>query len=390
MRYLLLRLKRFCGYIVGFVFFISGILKLMDPVGAGLVVEEYYRFMHIGFMDFSSKLMGTVFAFAEAIIGTGLITGVWRRTIALAAIYLQGAFTMLTLALVIFNPEMDCGCFGEAIHLTHMETFGKNIILLTLLLVYYIPRKHLGQTTQKKYISFSVVATSVLAFTIFSWMFKPLVEFTAYQPGVELIASGNMLSEDIYESVFTYEKDGVKEDFTLGHLPDSTWTFVSTHTRQINQPDDLSVELSFYNSESGEYLDSLAVEGKVMIVSVYSPSELSEKKWKNARQFIEESSRTGFHTMLLTSTTEGVPDGLQPYLCDFKTLVSLNRSNGGSAYFNDGMLIEKWSRRRVPTGDILKEKYESNPTEILIFQENKGSLVFQGFLLYVFAVMLLL
>ncbi len=390
MRYLLLRLKRFCGYIVGFVFFISGILKLMDPVGAGLVVEEYYRFMHIGFMDFSSKLMGTVFAFAEAIIGTGLITGVWRRTIALAAIYLQGAFTMLTLALVIFNPEMDCGCFGEAIHLTHMETFGKNIILLTLLLVYYIPRKHLGQTTQKKYISFSVVATSVLAFTIFSWMFKPLVEFTAYQPGVELIASGNMLSEDIYESVFTYEKDGVKEDFTLGHLPDSTWTFVSTHTRQINQPDDLPVELSFYNSESGEYLDSLAVEGKVMIVSVYSPSDLSEKKWNNVRQFIEESSRTGFHTMLLTSTTEGVPDGLQPYLCDFKTLVSLNRSNGGSAYFNDGMLIEKWSRRRVPTGDILKEKYESNPTEILIFQENKGSLVFQGFLLYVFAIMLLL
>ena len=390
MRYLLLRLKRFCGYIVGFVFFISGILKLMDPVGAGLVVEEYYRFMHIGFMDFSSKLMGTVFAFAEAIIGTGLITGVWRRTIALAAIYLQGAFTMLTLALVIFNPEMDCGCFGEAIHLTHMETFGKNIILLTLLLVYYIPRKHLGQTTQKKYISFSVVATSVLAFTIFSWMFKPLVEFTAYQPGVELIASGNMLSEDIYESVFTYEKDGVKEDFTLGHLPDSTWTFVSTHTRQINQPDDLSVELSFYNSESGEYLDSLAVEGKVMIVSVYSPSELSEKKWNTVRRFIEESSRTGFHTMLLTSTTEGIPDGLQPYLCDFKTLVSLNRSNGGSAYFNDGMLIEKWSRRRVPTGDILKEKYESNPTEILIFQENKGSLVFQGFLLYVFAIMLLL
>ena len=390
MRYLLLRLKRFCGYIVGFVFFISGILKLMDPVGAGLVVEEYYRFMHIGFMDFSSKLMGTVFAFAEAIIGTGLITGVWRRTTALTAICIQTAFTLLTLALVIFNPEMDCGCFGEAIHLTHMETFGKNIILLTLLLVYYIPRKHLGQTTQKKYISFSVIATSVLAFTIFSWMFKPLVEFTAYQPGVELIASGNMLSEDIYESVFTYEKDGVKEDFTLGHLPDSTWTFVSTHTRQINQPDDLSVELSFYNSESGEYLDSLAVEGEVMIVSVYSPSELSEKKWNNVRQFIEESSRTGFHTMLLTSTTEGVPDGLQPYLCDFKTLVSLNRSNGGSAYFNDGMLIEKWSRRRVPTGDILKEKYESNPTEILIFQENKGSLVFQGFLLYVFAVMLLL
>ena len=390
MRYLLLRLKRFCGFITGLVFFIGGILKLMDPVGTGLIMDKYLDFLHIGFFGFASKPLAVLFALAETVVGTAMITGVWRKTTAIIALSLQGFFTLLTILLAIFNPVMDCGCFGEAIHLTHMETFGKNIILLTLLLVYYIPRKHLGQTTQKKYISFSVVATSVLAFTIFSWMFKPLVEFTAYQPGVELIASGNMLSEDIYESVFTYEKDGVKEDFTLGHLPDSTWTFVSTHTRQINQPDDLSVELSFYNSESGEYLDSLAVEGKVMIVSVYSPSELSEKKWNNVRRFIEESSRTGFHTMLLTSTTEGVPDGLQPYLCDFKTLVSLNRSNGGSAYFNDGMLIEKWSRRRVPTGDILKEKYESNPTEILIFQENKGSLVFQGFLLYVFAVMLLM
>ena len=35
MNYLLLRLKRFCGFVTGFVFFIGGILKLMDPVGAG-------------------------------------------------------------------------------------------------------------------------------------------------------------------------------------------------------------------------------------------------------------------------------------------------------------------------------------------------------------------
>ena len=390
MRYLLLRLKRFCGYIVGFVFFVSGILKLMDPVGAGLVVDEYYSFMHIGFLTFSSKVIGTVFALAEVVIGTGLITGVWRRTIALAAVIMQGIFTLLTLVLLIFNPKMDCGCFGEAIHLTHLQTFVKNILLLILLLIYYIPRKHLGDTTPKKYISFSIVSASALAFTVFSWMYKPLVEFTAYQPGAELSAAGKEMEEDRYESVFTYEKNGIMEDFTLGHLPDSTWSFVSTQTRMRNHPEDISVELSFYDTKIGEYMDSLAVEGKVMVVSVYSPSSLSGKKWDEICSFMEEASHTGFRTLLLTSTTEGVPEGLHLYLCDFKTLVSLNRSNGGSAYFHDGELIEKWSRRRIPTGDILKGKYDSNQTEILIFQENKGSLVFQGFLLFVFAIMLLL
>lgn len=390
MRYLLLRLKRFCGYIVGFVFFISGILKLMDPVGAGLVVDEYYRFMHLGFMSFSSKIVGTLLALTEVIIGTGLITGVWRKTVAISAITMQGIFTLLTLALFIFNPTMDCGCFGEAIHLTHSQTLIKNIILLVLLLTYYIPYKYLGGTKQKKYISFSIVTASAVAFMIFSWMYKPLVEFTAYQPGAELVASDSAAGEDIYESVFTYEKDGVKEDFTLAHLPDSTWKFVSTQTRIRKQVGTTSIELSFFDPETGEYADTLAAQGKVMVVSVYSPEQLSERKWNSIREFMGNASDIGFRTILLTSTTEGVPEGMHPFLCDFKTLVSLNRSNGGSTYFNEGDIIEKWSRRRNPQEDLLREKFNSEPTEILIEQESKGSLVFQGFLLYVFAIMLLL
>ena len=75
MKYLLLRLKRFCGFITGFVFFIGGILKLMDPVGAGLVMGEYLDFMHLKFLGFASKPLGIAFALAETIIGTALITG---------------------------------------------------------------------------------------------------------------------------------------------------------------------------------------------------------------------------------------------------------------------------------------------------------------------------
>ena len=223
MRYLLLRLKRFCGFITGIVFFVSGILKLMDPVGAGLIMDEYYNFLHLGFLSFSSKVMGTAFALAETVIGVGLITGVWRRIIGMAAIILQGFFTLLTLLLVIFNPEMDCGCFGEAIHLTHMETFIKNLILMALLIIYYIPRQHLGETRNKKYVSFAVVCTSIVAFTAYSWMYIPLVDYTAYKPGTDL-KDANIDADEMYESVFIYEKEGQQEEFTLGHLPDTIWS----------------------------------------------------------------------------------------------------------------------------------------------------------------------
>ena len=404
MRYLLLRLKRFCGFITGFVFFIGGILKLMDPVGAGLVMGEYLDFLHIGFLGFASKILGVAFALAETIIGTALITGIWRKATGIAAMAFQAFFTLLTLALVIFNPEMDCGCFGEAIHLTHMQTFLKNIVLCILLAAYFFPVKMLGHTLKKKYVSFGIVTVSVLAFTIYSWSYIPLVDFTDYKPSAVLKAGDAYAgSEDMYEAVFIYEKDGAEEAFTLGHLPDSTWNFVRTETniREGYEEDDL-LDLSISDA-SGEYRDAMAAEGRVMVISIYNP-EMKVKKWKETARFITEADQAGFSTLLLVAATpevmETVMTGLDGetagilrscmYFSDYKTLIAMNRSNGGATYFSDGQLIRKWSFKALPDMEKLHKIYNEDETETVIYHDTKGSLGFQGFLLYVFAVMMLL
>ena len=386
---LLLRLKRFCGIIAGIVFFLSGIVKLMDPVGAGLVMSEYYSFLHIDFMDFSSKFMGVFFALAETMIGAAIITGVWRRIIAYCATGLQTFFTILTLFLVIFNPEMDCGCFGEAIQLTHTQTFVKNLILLALLLAYMLPVHHLGQGKKSSYISFSLVGVSVLAFTVYSWLYIPMVDFTAYKPGAELLAGATIDPEEMFETIFTYEKDGKKGTFTLQNIPDSTWTFVNAETRKKDTPD--FIELSFYQPETGEYMDTLATQGKVMVVSVYD-TDMKAGKWKGIMRFMKRSDNAGFTTLLLCARPEGIPSDLKEraLISDYKTLISMNRSNGGVTYFSNGILIRKWAQINTPDAADLKEVYSTDTTEVSIDRESKGSLALQGFLLYVFAVMLLL
>ena len=393
MKYLLLRIKRFCGFITGFVFFIGGILKLMDPVGAGLVMGEYLDFMHMKFLGFAAKPLGLAFALAEAVIGTALVTGVWRKVMGIAALAFQAFFTLLTLALVIFNPEMDCGCFGEAIHLTHTETFHKNIVLCILLCAYFFPVKHLGTPQKKKYVSFSIVTASVLAFTVYSWMYIPMVDFTAYKPAAALKA-GHAFSEsddDIYEAVFIYEKDGQEEVFDLGHLPDSTWNFVRTETRtKEGYDEDSRIDLSFYDS-NGEYHDALASEGKVMVISVYDP-EIKDRKWEKINRFALDAEEAGFTTLILIAGDIPVQMQLQDnvYSADYKTLLSLNRSNGGATYFSRGYLVRKWAERALPDFDHLVEIENDDETETIIYHDAKGSLGFQGFLLYVFAVMLLL
>lgn len=385
-------MKRFCRFLVGMVFVVSGLLKLLDPVGTGLVMSEYYSFFHVDFLDFTAKWAGVLFALVETVFGAALVSGIWRRLSAYVVSAFLGFFTILTLVLVIFNPNMDCGCFGEAIHLTHARSFLKNVILCLLALVAFLPYDYFGRPKKRKYVAFALVSVAILCFTVYSLVYIPFMDFTAFKPGVQLMSAAEFTS-DAYEAVFTYEKDGKTETFTLDNLPDSTWSFVSTETVQVVKADEVPV-LSIYDSDL-EYHDELLSRGAVMVVSVYAPDRMSEKRWSKVRTFMDEASDAGFRPLLLVASSdmesfsENVAlDGV--CFADYKTLVSLNRSNGGVTYFYNAHLVRKWGFNNIPDRKALDEEIVKDAMETVLSSSTMGSLAFQAFLLYVFAVMLLL
>lgn len=398
MKYVVQRLKRFCGYVAGFVFFIGGLLKLVDPVGAGLVMDSYFDFLHLGFMSPSAKFFGVLFALVETVAGAALITGVWRKVAGLISLSLQVFFTILTALLVIFKPEMDCGCFGEAVEMTHMQTFLKNILLLALLLAYTLPLKNLGKPKKKKYVSFGVVTVSVVAFAVYSCLYIPMVDFTDYKPGVQLQAVESDSQGDMYEAVFVYEKDGESQEFDLEHLPDSTWIFVEAKTRMKDGVSE-RIPLSITDAD-GQYRDELAADGRVMLISVYD-TDVKPAFWKKTAEELRLVEQFGFTPLLLIapSSEDIIPSLAEAdqtdilkwvYFSDYKTIITLNRSNGGMTYLNDGTIIRKWARRTLPVESELKELSKSDSFETEIDTVTSRSLTFQGFLLYVFAIMLLL
>lgn len=366
-------------------------------------MKEYMDFLHVGFLSGIAKPSAAVLAFCETLIGAALVTGIWRRLTAAIALAFQAFFTVLTLALVIFNPEMDCGCFGEAIHLTHLETFIKNVVLLFMLAAFAFPFRHLGGPKKHKYVSFGIVTVSVLAFSIYAWINIPFVDYTAFKPAVALQAGSafGSASEDAYEAVFVYEKDGGIKEFSLNELPDSTWNFLETKTVARDAGESGTVSLSFYD-ETGEYHDTLAVRGKVMVMSIYD-AKTRDAVWNKAAKFLTLAKEDGFRPLLLVSST---PEDMSEvyselpetasileeslYFSDYKTLITMNRSNGGVTYFSDGYLVRKWSLRGRPDKEELNEIYHGDDTETIIGSDASRSLAFQGFLLYVFAVMLLL
>ena len=337
--------RRFCTLLIGFVLFVAGILKLMDPTGASLIATEYFKFLGVPFLEFASRAAAVTLALSETLVGAALLTGVWRRVIAIVSGALLLSFTGLTVALVIGNPPMDCGCFGEAIHLTHWQTLIKNIILLVLWTIAFVPAFEDIPVRKIKYAAFAIAAVSVTAFSFYSAAFQPLVDFTDYAPG-----------RDLGENI-----------------------------------------LSFSDAQGG-YADSTALDGPVMVVSVYDPDRMEFRDWSRTAELLDLSEGLGYTSLLLVSDTPAdfsarVMTGNLPeraFFADRRTLLALNRSNGGAVVINDGTVVRKWPSRRQPSFGDLSDIISGNPAEATARGISGGRLRLQAFLLYVFAVMLLL
>lgn len=386
--------RRFCAFVLGAVFLVSGILKLMDPVGSEFIMKSYFSFLHIGFMDFSAKFFGVAFALTEAVLGAGLMSGVWRKVVGIAVVALTTFFTLLTLVLLIFNPVMDCGCFGEAMHLTHLQTFVKNVILCALCCGAFIPMRELDRPVKVKYVSFALTACSLVALLIYSLVALPLKDYTAFHPGAMLQAAADEQYKDFSEPEFIYEKAGVTQAFSLDALPDSSWNFVDS---RIRQDDFAAGTVLTLTDDAGKYCDSLAIQGNVLVVSAYK--KLSAGRIEGIESLVADARAVGLTPIVLVPSDDvlaaasekhaALEDGLV-YYSDYKTLATLNRSNGGATWISDGQIVRKWSYTLRPSSEKLSAALAEDPAALALETGSRGSLALQGFLLYVFAVLLLL
>ncbi|MBR6346932.1 MAG: hypothetical protein IKR69_06040 [Bacteroidales bacterium] len=385
--------RRICAITVGLVFLTSGLLKVMDPVGTGLIVTEYFRLVGLGISLGLAKAFGAVLSMTELSLAAMLITGTFRRIAAFGSLILTGCFTIVTALMLIFNPSMDCGCFGEAIHLSHAESFFKNIVLL-LMLTAAFSGKAPEKPGARKYVSFALAEAGFI-FALASCLASlPPIDFTDFAPGNELMASAN----DQYELEdgtfvgYVYEKNGQRGTFPEDHLPDDSWTFIRRDTVARSSMDthaDTPV-LSFSNAE-GEYLDDLAVYGRVLVISVYDSAKADAAA---IADLAKRAAAIGFTPLVLSSggcetLRESIDSPLvsEVYFSDYKTLITLNRKNGGATVIIDGEIIQKFPSAAKAKDKYLKRAFNRDPMDTTIRAVTRPRIRAQAFLLYTLAIL---
>lgn len=366
-------LRVFSAAVAGAVFLVAGFLKLMDPVGTSLIVEEYFRMMHLQFMMPASMAVAVMLPVVETVLGISLLLRIRLKELSWVLLLFETVFTGLTLYVYMYDPISDCGCFGEAIKLSNRDTFIKNVVLL-LISVFIVFQRRRYRMLSSKVFEWSVLGFFTAAaalFALHSILYLPPVDFTVFAPGTYLedVVAGKQ--EKSFMTTFTYEKDGEKRVFTMDSLPDDSWTYVSSETVEISQPygnDMMPLPLSDGRNVF-EITEITGSEGPYFISVVYDGEKTDDGMIMRTVGFGRMAGEIyGIPHIVLSSAGEEITMEIMSvsspytavYTSDFKSLVTLNRSNGGLVYVNDGEIINKWPYRSIPDEEQLGEYLEKD------------------------------
>lgn len=226
--------------IVGILFIFSGLVKANDPNGLSYKMQEFFeRWAADGYFpslmswlqDFSLSF-SIIIITLEIVIGVGLLLGKWKRFFTWFSLLLIIFFTFLTGYAALSGKIATCGCFGDCLPLSSMQSFIKDLVLLVLILLIVLGNRFIKPVFTVP-INIILLFASVLLVLGFQWYvmrYLPVVDCLPFKDGNNLLELRKMPANavpDKKEYRFIYAKDGRQKEFSVKDLPDSTWEFVS-------------------------------------------------------------------------------------------------------------------------------------------------------------------
>lgn len=213
--------------ILGATFVVSGVAKMIDPMGSFIKIEAYLAAwgMDEAVPRGLALLGGCALSMLEFITGFLVLTGSLRRTSAVAATGIMAFMLPLTAYIALANPVDDCGCFGDFWVISNTATFLKNL-LLTALAVFLLLRNTRVRglfAPWSQWIQIAGAAVYMFAIGVIGYHEQPLIDFRAYPVGEPITDSEGAEIRYVYAG-----PDGSQREFAADELPDEEegWTFI--------------------------------------------------------------------------------------------------------------------------------------------------------------------
>lgn len=353
-------------FIVGGLFIFSGLIKLNDPVGTKIKMEEYFEVFATDFGSFFlwfkpiALEIGMILIVLEVVLGIALFINYKMKLTSITLLVIIVFFTFLTGYSAILNKVTDCGCFGDAIKLTPWESFIKDIILTVLILHLYWYHKNYKPVLRTREGHGVIIITTLLSFVlgIYAIEHLPFIDFRAYKIGNNIPEQMKPQEQPIIEYIF--DKNG-EEVRSLKFLTDEG--LVYKDSRVLNA-DKTTPKITDYNVTDidGNDITQQTFEGAKLLIIMYDIKKASLKNIDELRILIKDLDGK-VDMMLLTASPSEEVDAFRhehqlavPYFfADATVLKTIVRSNPGLTLWINGTVVDMWHHNDTPpAGEVLE------------------------------------
>jgi uncharacterized membrane protein YphA (DoxX/SURF4 family) len=372
--------RNICRILLGMVFIFSGFVKAVDPLGFQYKFIEYFEALHLEWFIPAALTFVIIAITIEFFLGITFLFNIKVKQLSWIMLLFMVFFFFLTLWLAITNKVTDCGCFGDFVVLTNLETFLKNVVLLGLALVVFLTRKKFVNNINFKVQA--VIALLGIGFILFIELFSlchlPILDFMPWK-------KGNVIAEQLCPTpekadiflVYKNKETGQQMEYTAKTLPykDTVlWKkleFVEQKKRIIQEYHDAPIHdfsIDDINKESHN-LEIIANPSWQFLLVSYDLDKATKKVFDKVNTFAEQCAKdsiaftglTGSDWQKIDHFRHDITAKFDFYVVDATALKSVVRSNPGLVLLKDGVVIDKWAWRDIPAYDEFKAnqpKYE--------------------------------
>ena len=270
--------------LVGLEFIFSGFVKVVDPYGTGLKLEEYFEvfasdlpFLAPVFHVFADNalMLSLAFCCLELILGVALLFSFKLKVSSWLVLLLMLFFTFLTFYSAFFNKVTDCGCFGDFLKLKPWHSFYKDAISLVFILIIFSYRNKFGKSDLGT--PMVLLATIfALGIGVYAIRYLPIIDFLPYAAGKSI--PKQMERPDVkpdLQYVFL-DKQNNKEIESKEYLADTNkYKYVSS---EVLNEDLIKPKITDYSitDTSGNDVTQQTFEGKVLLIILKKTEGLEE------------------------------------------------------------------------------------------------------------------
>jgi uncharacterized membrane protein YphA (DoxX/SURF4 family) len=351
-------LTQFSRIFVGILFIISGLIKLNDPVGFSYKLAEYFGepVFNIPFLVPFTLAIALFIVILEVVLGIMLLLGFKSKLTVWLLLLLIVKFTFLTFYSAYFNVVKDCGCFGDALHLTPWQSFTKDVVLLFFILLLFfnvqLIQPHFKSKIQNIVVLLSVGLCSFMGYWVLHHL--PIIDFRPFKVG-NSIQKGMEIPEgapqSVVEMTFIYKVNGVDTEFTekdLMKIPAGA-TFVDRKDKVIVEGYIPPIHDFAMEKDGSDYKEELLQNPKLLVFVTYDLAISNIDGLAQLESLKQKAAAKGYTIIGMTgSTPEQIEKSKREfgftfdfYFCDATALKTIERANPSIVILQKGTVKQK-------------------------------------------------